>query len=462
MAGSASVPSIAVCSALVLAICAAWALAHADKKMALVGMLAGTMIIGGVYTVAYNAYHMRQTAPLIGKETDSIGHVVDIRRTGNAQRATVLLDKPNAGAILVTTRAYPELSYGDRIALRGTIKRPQKKQQAYLMKDALFAVMDFPRVAIIAHDDGSKIKTGLFRIKERFTAVYGTLLPADEAALLSGIMVGDQQDFDGDFKQAMKNSGTTHIVALSGYNISVVIDAVMAVLLVVFSRRVGWYVALGAIAAFVVMTGAQSSVVRAAIMGAIVLLGERIGRAHSIRNAILASAVMMALYNPNVVRYDLGFQLSFLAFLGIVYVKPHTDAMLANGKATVEGLRKHASETIAAQIAVFPILMHATGMVSVVSIISNMAILGLMPATMLMGFIMGTAGLVSTQLAMAPAAAASLLLKYEIGIINIFGAYKGITVPMSAAMMGLYYVLLGGALWIIAKRDKKQKTTWGK
>ena len=108
----------------------------------------------------------------------------------------------------------------------------------------------------------------------------------------------------------MSQSGTTHLVALSGYNITVIAIAVSTLLSYFLRRRIVFWLSILTIIAFVLMTGAEASVVRAAIMGGIILLAKQIGRIHSMRNAIVFAALLMVLFNPKILRFDIGFQLS--------------------------------------------------------------------------------------------------------------------------------------------------------
>ena len=294
----------------------------------------------------------------------------------------------------------------------------------------------------------------LLEIRKRAVATYKKLLPAEEAALLAGITLGERAEFSREFKTQMANSGTTHLVALSGYNISVVAGAVLLLCGSIMRRTAAFYATLGIIVAFVVMSGAEASVVRAAIMGSIVLLAAHIGRAHSMRNAIAVSAAAMVIWNPNVLRYDLGFQLSFLAFIGIVYLKPHLDRYIKRKKNGFLDWRENLSGTLSAQVMVFPILMQSVGSFSLVSLASNIVILAFIPVTMGLGFVIAGLGFVVSPLTTFPAWIASLVLKYEIAIIELFGANEGFSMPMTAAWVVLYYGIIGGALAYLRHRNK--------
>jgi len=409
-------------------------------------------ILGGLYWTGYNVHQQDQIAPLIGTQAAIRAHVVEVRKMENSQRLIVRLDEPHTGRLSVVARAYPTVAYGDALVLTGNIQRPKEDSWRFLLKDALFATMQFPEVDRVKRNDGNPIVTRLFAIRRAAVETYKRALPADEAALLAGITLGERAEFDREFRENMANSGTTHLVALSGYNISVVAEAILLACGLLLRRTAAFYATLGAVVGFVVMAGAEASVVRAAIMGSIVLLATHIGRTHSMRNAIAISACAMVLYNPNVLRYDLGFQLSFAALIGIIYVKPYLDAYIKRKKSGVLNWRENLSGTLSAQLMVFPILMQSVGSFSLVSLASNIVILSFIPVTMGLGFLIAAIGFVAAPLATIPAWGVSVLLQYEIGVIELFGTYKGFSMPMTGALLLFYYAVVGGMLLYLRHR----------
>lgn len=426
------------------------------KRMVRAAWFAGLTlfaIIGALYWTGYNVHQKNKVVSLLGKRATITAHVIKVQRSEKSQRITARIDDRQGGVVSMTTRPYPVLHYGDAITAKGMVKKPDEKNRAYLMKDAIFATMQFPEAKLIRQNDGNQIMMWLLDIRQRSVALYKRLLPQQEAALLAGITLGERAEFDKEFREQMANSGTTHLVALSGYNISVVAEAILLLCGFLMRRTAAFYTTLTMIVAFVMMAGAEASVVRAAIMGSIVLLAAHIGRAHSMRNAIAVSACAMVLWNPNVLRYDLGFQLSFLALIGVIYLKPHMDRVIKRKKNGFMNWRENLSGTFSAQLLVFPILMQAVGSFSFMSLLSNIVILTFIPVTMGLGFTVAGLGFIAQPLAQLPAWVTSLLLKYEIATIGLFGAHKGFSMPMTAMFMIVYYAIMGGLLWRLYKRS---------
>ena len=169
------------------------------------------------------------------------------------------------------------------------------------------------------------------------------------------------------------------------------------------------------------MTGAEASVVRAGIMGIIMLLAERQSRIYSFRNAIVIAATVMVVVNPKVLLFDAGFQLSFAALLGIVYLKPYIDKLFRKNPETESTLnwKENLTTTLSAQLATMPIVWFTFKAVTPFAFIPNLLVLEAVPFTMALGFITGFVGLWSYHLALILSWPLKLLLEYEIQIINL-------------------------------------------
>ena len=108
-----------------------------------------------------------------------------------------------------------------------------------MAKEGIFGIVSYPKTELIDSGHGSKIKSSLFSLKEKTINVFQKVLPSENAAFLAGITLGERAEFSKEFKEAMSKSGTTHLVALSGYNITILVLAVAYVLN--FLRRGVWF-----------------------------------------------------------------------------------------------------------------------------------------------------------------------------------------------------------------------------
>jgi competence protein ComEC len=140
------------------------------------------------------------------------------------------------------------------------------------------------------------------------------------------------------------------------------------------------------------MTGASASVVRAALMGMLVLLGWWFGRSANTARALWLSLFFMTLWNPKLLYFDIGFQLSFAATLGLIYISPFMEKFTKRFPDPF-GLTSGAATTIAALIATIPFSIIYFRQFSFVAPLSNMLTLPLVPLIMLSGFLIAIPGL---------------------------------------------------------------------
>jgi len=357
----------------------------------------------------------------------------------NFQEIEVKLMPPQRGKILVKLSRYPTVSYGDILDFNGVIK-PLSSETKYLIKERINGVSLFPKFFIRKQNAGSFIKAALFKLNDKISQIFNQFLPSEEAGFLSGLTFGERANFSPSFKKALSLSGTTHLVALSGYNISIIILATMGLFSFFFSRRLSFFLTILLIIGFVLMTGASSSVVRAAIMGGLALLAKEIGRPHSIRNAIVFSAFLMVIFNPQILVFDIGFELSFLALLGIVYLKPAMIKFFSlSEKPGFLSWRENLLTTASAQLAVMPILISYFGLFSLTSLLANVIILEFIPLTMFLGFLMVGISFISFFSTLI-SWLVSIFLKLEIIIINVFSQLV-IPLPLSKNTSFIFFLI---------------------
>jgi len=411
------------------------------------------IIIGAFYYFAYDSYKIKNLNIVFDRKINFEGLVIKNPKHGNQQQLTINLKPPYSGNILVKLQPYPSFDYGDVIKFEGTIKKPEPIEYAdYLSKEKIFGVADFPKTELVAKNQGSVIQASLFRLKNKIIVNFQGYLPAERAAFLSGITLGEQAEFSIGFKQAMKNSGTTHLVALSGYNITILVMAIAYSLGYFLSRRLTFIITTLIILGFVLMVGAEASVVRAAIMGFLVLLAGQVSRLYSVRNAIVLAAFFMVLANPKVLRFDVGFQLSFLALIGIVYLSPAIQKFFKFKGQGFLGWKKNFITTTSAQLAVAPLLIINFSQFSLTAILANILILEVIPPTMFLGALLGAMGFFSNALSLILAWFANLFLSYELAIINIFAK---ISLPIKAIGIfwaTVYYLILIGFVFYNHKK----------
>jgi competence protein ComEC len=290
--------------------------------------------------------------------------------------------------------------------------------------------------------------------------IVNEIIPAPQSALANGLLFGGDDRLSDELQQKFAVTGMTHIVAVSGYNVSIIVATIMAIAIFVGIRR-NWavFVAIFGIFLFIALIGFPSSGVRAAIMGILVLVAALYGRVSHMYGAILITCAGMLLFNPLLLRYDIGFQLSFLATLGIVAVYPVLEKMFLNRKTSI-GILEILLMTIAAQVFVLPVIVYHFHILSVVSLLVNMLVLPILPITMLFVFLMIVVYFIFQPLAIFFGWLAYFLLTYEIRVIDFFVGVRWNSfeiVDINILWFIVYYIMLIGAVVIFSKIKKDEK-----
>ncbi len=289
------------------------------------------------------------------------------------------------------------------------------------------------------------VGSALHVIKEAFVQNIARALPEPYASFGTSLLMG-KVGLSSTLTDEMRKTGTTHLVALSGFNISIISLYLFSCLLFLrFHRKLALVFASILVVLFVIMVGGEASLVRAAVMGELMLIAQFIGRRYHFRRAILCAAFLMILFDPTVVALDVGFQLSFLSTVGIAYLTPVFEKRWGGGGSFLDW-RSQLYSTLASQIMAFPILITTFHSFSLFSIITNVMLLFAIPFTMLLVFLTGLIGFISIFFASVVGVLATLCIGYELAVIHYFSRipllleiYLG---NASLLFIVLYYSLL--------------------
>lgn len=370
------------------------------------------------------------------------------------------------GLALISVKRYPEYQYGDRLAITGQLKEPENfhspvgefDYKSYLAKSDIYSIVSYPEIKVLAHNQGNGIKSALFWLKQKFETAIEKLLPEPQASFLAGLTLGENRSLPPELSAAFQRTGTTHIVALSGYNISIIASFFMTIFGWLMLKRTWrfWLAAL-AIVFFTILTGASASVVRAAIMGILILVARQSGRMYSIRNALVFAGAVMVFLNPKILRFDIGFQLSFGATAGLIWLTPVFEKWFLKLPKDF-GLKEILIATLAAQLAVLPLLLIYFGQLALISPLVNLVILLFIPQTMLIGFLAGMVGMIWLTGAKILGWLAWLYLTFELWTIKFFAG-----LPLSSVKMHwgwpiaiIYYLILIGLLYLFYNKQKQE------
>jgi len=417
----------------------------------------------------------------LDKEITFIGYITkEPDKRSNHQKLKIKSQKLKVGnqwqdvsdIILVTTRLYPEYQYGDELEITGKLKTPSEFEdfnyKGYLAKDRIHSVMYYPKIEPTGNNRGNFLYKTIYFFKNKIKQAVEEIMPLPEVAILEALILGNKQGLTDNLKNQLNISGTRHITAISGMHIIILIKALMIILISIgLWRGQAFYVTLGILALFIIMIGAPASAVRAGVMGGILLFAEKIGRLNDSGRAIVFAAAVMLALNPLLLKFDIGFQLSFLAVLGIIYIKPIFDEWLdkllpEKPKRWLDKgeIRKEIpgviTMTFAAQIATLPILVYNFGQISFISPLANVLIVPALPYVMGTGFIFSLASVLWSLLGKILIWPVWFIFAYITKLVELFSklpfAAKKISNVHWVFLVGYYVLLIGFLYWY-----KKQK-----
>jgi len=318
----------------------------------------------------------------------------------------------NGGKLNLIVDSYKDLHYGNIIKAdceRGSSSVSLQRGR----RDTFFC-----RNVEILDKGCSGVMCFFFAARERISENLQRNLSPSASALALGILLGDRSGFTPEFRENLRASGTTHIVALSGFNITIIVSFFAVLFFFIPIKWRPFSTAVGVLG-FVALVGPSASVVRAAIMGSLVLFAHNSGRLVDIKGLISFAALAMVLHNPFIIVYDAGFLLSFSALIGIIFLAPRLYKILFKTDET-HALKLISVQCFAAGIAVAPVAMILFGSFNWLSFIPNIMIIWSVPLAMFFSFASGITAMISDYLALPFSIIAESLLFYAIGIINFF------------------------------------------
>ncbi len=365
-------------------------------------------------------------------------------------RYLVMVEHKNWQRVLLNTRRYPVYQYGDRLQISCEL---EQQDFSYWLKRDVYSSCSFPQLVLLGDKAGSTLRRWLYQLRSELSFRLSRILPEPHSSLIAGIIWGEQAGLPYDLKQAFKRTGTTHILAVSGYNVTV-ITAILFTLLIALGlkRKTAVWFLLLLIIAFVIFTGAEASVIRAGIMGGLVVVARLFGRAGKPLNIVLLAASSMLLIWPRLL-IDLGFQLSFIAMLGLLYLAPVLQKLLKH-LPEVLNLRQVIAETLSASLATLPLLLIRISSLSMVSPLANVLIVPVIPWVMMGGLILIPVSFLGTGISFLAWPLWLLLSYVQIVALNL----SGISWSYLEASWWLWlvitviYLLLGR--WFIKSKEK--------
>lgn len=359
---------------------------------------------------------------------------------GDAKLVTNEGGKDLAGRIRVRGYGAPSVRRGDLVEVSGKLREGYGNRQGSI---------SFAKITV--HGRSANI---IEKIRSKYFAGIYTSLPEPNASLGLGFLVGLRTLLPEGLLDKLAATGLTHIVAVSGYNLTILVRFMRRL----FSRSSIYLATLSSaslIVGFLAVTGFTPSIVRAAIVSGLSLGAWYYGRRVHPVMIILLSAAITAFWNPLYLWYDLGWYMSFAAFFGVLVLAPLATARIFKNKPGALG--QIVVETTSAQVMVLPIIAVIFGQVSIISLLANAIILPLIPLAMLATFIAGLAGTLVPSVSGWLAWPADILLTFMVDVISLMSrvpwALKEIATNWLQASM--FYSIIAGVAMIMWQKTKK-------
>jgi competence protein ComEC len=371
------------------------------------------------------------------------------------------LFQPVSGILQARITSGGAWRYGDRLHVQGRLETPPVLQdfsyRDYLARQGVYSLMNQASARLLLHDQGNPLLALVYALKERALATLYRIFPDPEASLLAGILLGVETGIPEPVQQAFQATGTSHIIAISGFNITILAGLFSTLFVKLLGKRRRFLAAglsVAAIGLYTILVGAEAAVVRAALMGALALFARQVGRQQDGLNSLGLVAALMALANPNLL-WDVGFQLSFMATLGLVlYATPFSEAFvrLASRRlssSTAQRLAGPVGEyvliTLAAQVTTLPLIAYHFSRISLVAFLVNPLILPAQPPLMILGGLALLVSLVSRPLGQLLAYLAWPFVVFTIRVVELFAPFPGAMLELGQVALPLillYYALL--------------------
>ncbi len=374
---------------------------------------------------------------------DAVHYIVEAKniRTGGSWQEV-------SGKIAVKMPLYPRYNYGQNITLDCNLKTPTPIEdfhyEKYLATYGVWSVCEAPHIQLESGTSGNPILHALFAFKSKCAEHISRLWHEPYASFVAGVLYGYRGGL-GTLSTDFNRTGVTHIVAVSGFNITIIASVFAATLLyLLVPRKKAFWIVSFAILLFVLFTGASGSAVRAAVMALLVLISRQLGRTSRMDNVLIFTVALMSFANPFTLIWDVGFQLSFLSTCGLVYLSPHLQKYFSRVP-TFLNLQESLSATLAAMIFTLPLILFEFGRLSVVAVLVNILVVPVVSFIMAFGFATLFSSFIFWPLAKILAFISYILLAYVVVVVRFFSQlpWAALSLPLPWwGMLGLYALLI--------------------
>lgn len=392
-------------------------------------------------------YYNGTTGTLIG----SITSPPDSRESHQKVTVTIISfdDKRVEGKVLLLVSRDIALHYNDTIEFSCSLETPTPIEDfaydKYLARFSIYSICAFPKSVEILVSDSKRGIGQLFTVRTYFERHIESSLPEPQSSLLKGILFGDKRGMGTHLTEVFQRTGLTHIVALSGFNIAILVGLCITIGPYLYlSRRLLFPVVTIILVIFILMTGASPSVIRAGMTAWVVLVAYEIRRPVHPENVLLTVALVMVLINPKIIIWDIGWQLSFITTYALIAIVPLIQRYVRH-LPSLYGIRDASIMTMVAIAVTSPLIIwHFQGL-SLIALVANILIVPVIPFIMVVGGL--TALLGYSAVALLWSAPAWLLLTYMVACAEYLSALPFAFISLPRWTSGVALLMLVVSLY---------------
>ncbi len=301
------------------------------------------------------------------------------------------VQKKVSGNVLVKTQLYPPYQYGDQVEITSFLIQPEPienfKYDKYLAKDKIYSLGYGAQVKLIKRQQANIILQEIYNLRQNISEQINKIWPEPSAGLINSLLLGYKRTLSQNIKEEFRQAGVAHIIVISGLHITLITILISKLLYFLkINRKKQLNIIFLILLIFAILSGLSASTIRASLMGLLVLFSQNIGR-HIQKHLILVyTASIILFFNPLLLFYDLGFQLSFLATIGLIYLSPIFQKLF-NFLPKILSIQSTFVSSFSAITITLPLTIYQFKTISTLAPIANLLILPLVPMIMLWGFI---------------------------------------------------------------------------
>ncbi len=295
------------------------------------------------------------------------------------------------GNILVKIPLYPPCEYGDKVEITSFLIQPEPiedfRYDKYLAKENIYSLGYGARIKLLEKNKGNSILKIIYRIRQNISEQINQLWPEPTASFVNSILLGYKKAMSEDLKEEFRRAGVAHIIVISGLHITLItllLSKILYGLKIKRTRQLPFILIF--LLFFIFLSGFSASTLRASLMGLIVLLSQNIGRHLQKHLILLYTAIIILIINPLLLFYDLGFQLSFLATIGLIYLSPLFQKLFKFLPKKME-IQSTFISSFSAIIMTLPLSIKQFKTISILAPIANLLVLPLIPILMFFSFL---------------------------------------------------------------------------